>query len=129
MVQTLRVQNRIKFLGFQNDVPKILSAMDGYICASHTEGFSNAILEAMASQLPIIATSVGGNPEILLNGKYGLLVNPSDQDGMHNSIINLMTNKPLQEKFKVLSYEQIKENYSKESMINNYIDLYKRVLD
>lgn len=129
LVQTLRVQNRIKFLGFQNDVPKILSAMDGYICASHTEGFSNAILEAMASQLPIIATSVGGNPEILLNGKYGLLVNPSDQDGMHNSIINLMTNKPLQEKFKVLSYEQIKENYSKESMINNYIGLYKRVLD
>lgn len=129
LVRTLQVQNRIKFLGFQNDVPKILCGMDGYICASHTEGFSNAILEAMASQLPVIATNVGGNPEILLNGKYGLLINPSDKDGMHNSIINLMTNKSLQEKFKVLSYEQIKENYSKESMINNYIGLYKRVLD
>jgi len=128
LVQKLKLQNRIKFLGFQNDVPKILCAMDGYICASHTEGFSNAILEAMASQLPVIATNVGGNPEILLNGKYGLLVNPSDMDEMHNSIINLMTNKSLQEKLKVLSYEQIREKYSKESMINNYINLYKRVL-
>lgn len=129
LVRTLQVQNRIKFLGFQNDVPKILCAMDGYICASHTEGFSNAILEAMASQLPVIATNVGGNPEILLNGKYGLLVNPGDKDGMHNSIINLMINKSLQEKLKLLSYEQLIENYSKESMINNYIGLYKRALD
>ena len=48
---------------------RILLAMDGYICASHTEGFSNAILEAMASGLPIVATKVGGNSEIIKNKK------------------------------------------------------------
>ena len=70
LVEELQLEKEVHFLGFIEDIPKILLAMDGYICASHTEGFSNAILEAMAAKLPVIATNVGGNPEIIKHGSW-----------------------------------------------------------
>tara|TARA_B100000427_G_scaffold328624_1_gene342206 strand:+ start:934 stop:2088 length:1155 start_codon:yes stop_codon:yes gene_type:complete len=122
------LQDRIKFLGFREDIPEILLSMDGYICASHTEGFSNAILEAMASGLPIIATNVGGNSEIIKNKITGLLFKPKDKNEIINTMIEIMENKPLSEKLSKEALKTVNEKYSTKKMVESYIDIYKKAL-
>ena len=73
LCRTLGVANRVIFLGLRDDVPKILQALDGFVLNSDTEGLSYAVLEAMACSLPIIATEVGANPELIENGVHGWL--------------------------------------------------------
>ena len=68
----------IAFAGWREDVPSLLCAMDIYACTSRHEGMSNSILEAMASGLPIIATRVGANEELVTDGEQGRLVPPRD---------------------------------------------------
>jgi glycosyltransferase involved in cell wall biosynthesis len=126
ITKDLKLEQRVKFLGFREDIPRILSAMDGYICASHTEGFSNAILEAMASQLPIIATKVGGNPEILENGRYGLLIEPNNKKDICKSMKMIMEDNCLRESLSSSCFEAVKDKYSKESLINNHINIYNK---
>lgn len=65
---------RVKFLGARDDVPDLLAAADIGVLASHEEGFPNAVLEAMAARLPVVATSTGGIPEAVDDGRTGLLV-------------------------------------------------------
>tara|TARA_B000000441_G_C21748683_1_gene360001 strand:- start:1627 stop:2781 length:1155 start_codon:yes stop_codon:yes gene_type:complete len=122
------LQDRIKFLGFREDIPEILLSMDGYICASHTEGFSNAILEAMASGLPTIATNVGGNSEIIKNKITGLLFKPKDKNEIINTMIEIMENKPLSEKLSKEALKTVNEKYSTKKMVESYIDIYKKAL-
>ena len=120
------LENKIKFLGFREDIPEILLAMDGYICASHTEGFSNAILEAMASGLPIVATDVGGNSEIIKNEKNGLLVKSKDQSDITRIMIKIMEDSILSQKIAKDALRTVNEKYNTEKMVKSYIDIYKK---
>ena len=74
MVEELGLTQRVHWLGSVKDIPSLLSAADVALLTSHEEGFSNAIIEYMATGLPTIATDVGGNPEAVLNEKTGLIV-------------------------------------------------------
>ena len=76
--KTLPCGDRVVFLGERDDVDKILSAFDLFVLPSRNEGISNTILEAMATGLPVIATNVGGNPELVKHGHSGLLFPPGD---------------------------------------------------
>jgi len=73
-----------------NDARLVLSAADVYVQPSYTEALSVAIGEALASGLPVVATSVGGNPEIVIDGKTGVLIPPANPDLMANAIQNLL---------------------------------------
>ena len=115
LVNTKGLENKIKFLGFREDIPEILLAMDGYICASHTEGFSNAILEAMASGLPIIATNVGGNSEIIKHKKNGLLIKSKDQNAIASTMIKIMKDSTLSQKISEDAKKTVNEKYNKPS--------------
>ncbi len=121
-------ENKIKFLGFREDIPEILLAMDGYICASHTEGLSNAILEAMASGLPIVATDVGGNSEIIKNEKNGLLVKSKDQNDITRTMIKIMEDSNLSQKISEDALRTVNEKYGTEKMVKSYIDVYKKAV-
>src|SRR5207245_9607258 len=68
------VASRVRFLGERSDLPRLLQAMDVFVLPSVAEGMSNTLLEAMASGLPIVATRVGGSPEVVADGINGLLV-------------------------------------------------------
>lgn len=85
------------FRGRANKAQRLeaLANADIYVLPSHTEGFPNALLEAMASGIPSIATNVGGVPEILLPGETGLLVQPGDAEGLSKAICELYANKEL----------------------------------
>ena len=74
----LGVEDRIIFMARRNDVDKILQALDVFVLNSKTEGMSYAVLEAMSSGLPIIATNVGANTELISHGVEGYLYHPGD---------------------------------------------------
>lgn len=76
----------VVFLGERDDVDKILSAFDLFVLPSRNEGISNTILEAMSTGLPVIATSVGGNPELVKHGHSGLLFPPGDCEALVNAL-------------------------------------------
>ena len=88
-INAAQLQDRIRFVGPRTDVPAVMSALDCLVSASHEEGFSNVILEAMASALPVIATRVGGNPEAVDDKVTGLIVDPRNIAQMARAIQQL----------------------------------------
>ncbi len=89
--RALGVLDRLHFMGLRQDVPDLLRAFDIVVLASHSEGLSNALLEAMASGLPTVATAVGGNTELLEDGALGMLVPPSYPAAMAAALGELLT--------------------------------------
>lgn len=78
IVDELGVRDHLTLLGRRSDMPEVLSAFDVFVLSSHDEGMSNAILEAMAMERPIVATDVGGTGEVVLDGESGFLVPPKE---------------------------------------------------
>ncbi len=91
----LGVSGRVHFLGFRRDAPAILARSVLSVSASHAEGISNAILEAMAMRLPVVATSVGGTPELVREGVSGFLVPPGAPGALARRISDALSRKDL----------------------------------
>jgi glycosyltransferase involved in cell wall biosynthesis len=87
--ETLGIDSHISFLGFRNDVYEILHALDLFILPSVSEGLALALLEAMAARLPIIATDVGGIPEVFGKGEFGRLVPPRDVHELFSAMLEI----------------------------------------
>jgi len=82
----LGVEKNIIFLGHRSDISQILSATDICVNSSLSEGLSNSVLEYMAAGKPVVATDVGGNSELVVHGKTGLLVRPGDADALARAL-------------------------------------------
>jgi sugar transferase (PEP-CTERM/EpsH1 system associated) len=82
-------QSRVRFMGSSNRVPELLQAMDAFVLPSIAEGICNSLLEAMASGVAVVATSVGGNPEIIVDGESGLLFAARDVRGLASHLTEL----------------------------------------
>src|SRR6185295_9241732 len=76
MAEELGVGDAVRFAGVRHDIPRLLRICDVYVNSSRFEGMSNTILEAMAAGRPVVATAVGGNPELVEDGVTGFLVPP-----------------------------------------------------
>jgi glycosyltransferase involved in cell wall biosynthesis len=87
--EDLRLTPHVRFLGERADVPAVLSGADIHVSASHHEGFPNNILEAMCAGLPVVATAVGGVPELVVHQRTGLLVPAKDSESMANALLLL----------------------------------------
>ncbi len=124
LAQELMIAEQIFFLGRRTDIPALLSAMDIYVHASFEEGSSNALLEAMAAELPIIATNVGGNKETLENGKHGILIPPSNPEQLKIALLDLIADKKLQTRLSRSAKNYVNQTYSIEQMVNSHIQLY-----
>ena len=86
----LGVAQKIVWAGERADIPKVLSAVDIFVSLSRQETFGLSILEAMAAGIPVVATAVGGVPEVVRDGETGLLVPPEDRDAMAGAIVALL---------------------------------------
>jgi glycosyltransferase involved in cell wall biosynthesis len=82
LVRELGVEERVRFLGTRPDMERLYPAMDVFVLTSHSEGFSNALLEAMGMGLPVLATAVGGNIEMVTDGESGFLVPVGDDQAL-----------------------------------------------
>jgi glycosyltransferase involved in cell wall biosynthesis len=91
--QDLGIANNIKFLGSRNDVWELLQSSDIYICASHEEGLSNSVIEATLAELPVIATDVGGNSEIIKHEETGIIVKPHCPKEIAEAILQLFSDR------------------------------------
>ncbi len=90
LVRECGIDCHVRFLGLRRDIPQIMNAADGFVMSSHLEGLPMTLLEASATGLPMVATAVGGNPEIVLDGKTGFVVQPRDVDSLAVAMERMM---------------------------------------
>ncbi|MGI8992321.1 MAG: glycosyltransferase [Bryobacteraceae bacterium] len=90
LVRACGVENHVRFLGVRRDIPQIMNAADAFVMSSHLEGLPMVLLEASAAGLPIVATSVGGNPEIVVDGKTGFIVPPRNVESLAGAMERMM---------------------------------------
>lgn len=121
----LGIDDRVRFLGSRNDVGSILGAMDLFILASHEEGSSNALLEAMAFGLPIIATDVGGNREALENGRFGSIVPPRNADALAEAMQAVVQGIASWRERGQEASRFVGERYSSGRLADSYLALYR----
>lgn len=124
-----KVHKHVIFTGERRDIPDILSCIDIFVMPSVAEGLPNALLEAMAMGKPVVATKVGGIPEVIQNGINGLLVPPHDAGSLAEAIISLIDNDNLAKKIGQASREFILEHYSIRSTVHKWQSLYISILE
>lgn len=122
------VADRVRFLGWRGDVPRILQALDLYVQPSITEGLPLAVVEAAAAGLPIVASNVGGIPEIIEHGVNGLLVPPGDPQALAAAIQELIDDPERAKRLGEAARRTAFERFSAEAMAAAYMDLYERLL-
>ncbi len=111
--------------GDRRDVPSLLCAFDLYVVSSLSEGFSISILEAMSSGLPLVATAVGGNREILGEPENGLLVPADDSDALAGALERMRVNAALRATAARHNRDKILREYSMQTMLDRYLSLYR----
>lgn len=128
LAERLGVRNKLFFTGFRSDIHKILGATDIFVLSSVNEGFGRVIIEAMASELPVIATRSGGIPDIVKHGQNGYMFEPGDYKFLARLIINLLENKEYAEKVSEAARDTVIKNFSITKHVENVQSLYDEVL-
>jgi len=118
------LRDRVTFLGEIQDVPEFLNCLDVYVLPSLYEGISNSLLEAMASGLCVIATAVGGNSEVIVDGESGLLFPVGDSDSLAERLNMLYQRREVRARLARRAIDRVKEQFSLQSMVRNYEQMY-----
>ncbi len=120
-------KNNIHFLGWRNDIPQILRSSDIFVLPSLKEAFGLVILEAMASEVPVIATNTGGAVDIIKDGKTGYLVPPSSSEKITEAIRLILQNADQKRDIIASALENVKQNFTAERMTQNTIEVYDKI--
>jgi sugar transferase (PEP-CTERM/EpsH1 system associated) len=115
---------RVTFVGSSDEVPDILNTMDAFALTSISEGMSNTLLEAMAAGLPVIATNVGGNPEVVVDGDSGWLFRARDVEALVSRLMSLASDENQRRQLSLAARQRIVERFSLARMLNDYSNLY-----
>jgi glycosyltransferase involved in cell wall biosynthesis len=118
----------VRFLGSRLDIPDLLSALDIFVLSSEIEGLPVAMLEAMAASRPVVATQVGGIPQVIQNGQNGLLVPPKDPTGLAKAILTLIEDGDLRESMAQEGYRTVETRFSVDVVSKQVIALYDDLL-
>jgi glycosyltransferase involved in cell wall biosynthesis len=124
LIQELGLENDIRCLGARNDVPRVLAAMDIFALPSRLEGFSNALVEAMAAGVPPVAASVGGNAEAVDHGVNGLLFEAGDSGALARHILTLLENPENRRRMAAAAASKAAESFSYQGMLDAVHDLF-----
>jgi sugar transferase (PEP-CTERM/EpsH1 system associated) len=124
----LGLSERISFTGHQRDVRPWLAAFDIFVLSSDWEGMSNALLEAMAAGLPVVATAVGGTPEVVVEGETGFLVPPRDPEALAEAILRLLRDPDLRRRMGEAGRKRVAEHFSVEQMVQKTEALYEHLV-
>lgn len=124
----LGVDDIITWTGSRKDVARILQLMNVSVLTSLEEGFPNAVLESMASGIPVVATRVGGVPEAVIDGRTGFLVDSRDHGSLADRLIQLLTSDTLAKEMGDNARKRVQEDFSMEKMICATEEAYKELL-
>jgi sugar transferase (PEP-CTERM/EpsH1 system associated) len=112
--------------GERSDIPELMAAMDIFVLPSLGEGISNTILEAMATGLPVIATRVGGNPELVQEGVTGRLVPPADSEALAQALLEYVHDAKRRHAHGRAARDIIDRQFSIPAMVQGYLSVYDR---
>lgn len=118
------LSRNVEFLGPRTDVPAILSASDIHISASHQEGLPNNIIEAMCARLPVVATAVGGVPELVVHGQTGYLLPPQDVDRMTAALVALARAPVRRKAFGEAGYARVTSHFNIDTNVVAFESIY-----
>jgi glycosyltransferase involved in cell wall biosynthesis len=124
LVQTLGLESHLTLLGRRTDMPEVYSAFDVFVLPSHDEGMSNAIIEAMAMEKPVVATDVGGTGEVVRHGHSGVLVPPKDPEALAAAISDLVSQPARAGEMGRLGRRIVEEGFSAHAMVRQMEQLY-----
>jgi glycosyltransferase involved in cell wall biosynthesis len=125
----LGLAESVHFLGFREDVPRVLAAMDVFCLPSLFEGISNALLEAMAMARPCVATAVAGNKALIRDGVEGLLVLPSEAKALADALMTLLEDRPRAAALGAAARKRVEQEFTVERMLDGYAEAYRSVLE
>jgi glycosyltransferase involved in cell wall biosynthesis len=124
LAQERGVTDRVHFLGTRDDVPDQLRSFDVFVLASEREGRPTSIMEAMACGLPVVATDVGSVRGLVAEGVTGLVVAPSDVDGLARGLCQIATDPALRQRFARAARAEAESRLSLDSMLRAYLQFY-----
>lgn len=124
--ENLSLNNNITFMGFRSDLANILSTMDVCVVTSDYEGISIAILESMSLSLPVIATSVGGNPETVIDSETGILFPKGDKIALCESIKKLSKNRNIRQALGNNGYNRFIKYFHENNVFSSYTKIYEK---
>lgn len=128
VVEETGLKDRFLFLGERTDIPDLLKVMDVFFLLSKYEGMPNALLEAMASSLPCVATDVSGNRIALTHDMNGLLVPVGDVTAASSALIRLFRDAPLRHQLGVAAQKTIHDHFSSDHIARQYLAVYETIL-
>jgi len=126
--EALGVANRVRFLGQRDDIPDLLADCDLFILPSLHEGLPISVLEAMAASKPVIATAIGGIPEVVVDGQTGLLVPPADPPALAKAIRTVLADPTLARNLATAGRAQLLKGFSAEVMVQRTTQIYHEIL-
>jgi glycosyltransferase involved in cell wall biosynthesis len=126
-IASLGLDEKARILGFRQDVPEVLNASDVLVLNSRYEGLGLAVMEAMAAGLPVVATAVGGIPELVREGTTGRLVPPEDSEGLARALVTLLEDPPLRQRMGEAAKRDA-EAFSIREMTRKYERTYRQAL-
>lgn len=127
-IAALGLEENFIFLGNRSDIPKLLQVFDIFVISSEQEGFSNAIIEAMAAGLPVVASNCGGNPEAVEDHVTGLLFPARDHSALAAALKKLVLNPTVRRRSADNGREKVRRIFQLAGMIKRNEDLYLRLL-
>ena len=128
LAQSLGIADDLKFLGNREDVDQILCATDAFLLPSNYEAFGLAALEAMACGVPVVASRVGGVPELVQDGINGFLVAPDDYDAGADKLFQILSDGETATRLRNAGLKSVRDNFTADAVVPLYEQFYESVL-
>lgn len=129
LIEREGLSDRVRLTGFRGDARTLIQCMDLFVLSSVSEGTSMALLEAMASGVPVAVTDVGGNPEVVLNGKTGWVVPSGSVDALSTVIVACIEDARQRQAFAAAGQSRFEALFTFDRMIEHYREQYRTLLE
>jgi glycosyltransferase involved in cell wall biosynthesis len=127
LIRSEGVGERVRLAGFREDIPDVLAALDVAVSTSAFEGSPLAMMEFMEAARPIVATSVGGVPDLIDDGVHGLLVPPGDVEGITNALRTMLTDREAARRMGERAQERRRREFDLDVVVSRFETLYERL--
>lgn len=127
-IRRLGLADAVELMGEREDVDAFLDAADVFVLSSRSEGLPLSLLEAMAAALPVVASAVGGVPEVVVDGETGTLVPPEDAEALSEALARLIESPELRERFGKAGRARVESEFSLEGFRERHLEVYGRAL-
>ncbi|NTU41853.1 MAG: glycosyltransferase family 4 protein, partial [Nitrospirales bacterium] len=126
--QELHIGSQVEFLGFRDDAISLLKTLDVFVLPSLSEGIPRCVMEAMACGIPVVASDIPGNRDLVRHGETGLIFKPGDHKGLSEMILSLIISSNAAREMAVRARKVVEADFSGSRMASEYTDLYEEIL-